>query len=273
MDIFLTKFIPLFVYPVGLAFCLLIITLLLMLFARRAAAWVMMLAAVLVLFAAGNDWTSYTLIHGLESEYPPMKVEDTPNADVILVLGGGLELPLPPRLYPGLNSNSDRLLRALRLYRAGKASHILLSGGNVFPQPGLKSESYYSRELLALWGVPESAVVLETRSRNTLQNAAYSAPILERRHWTKVLLVTSAAHMPRAVTAFHDAGVNVIPVPVDYMAVKSAAPQALGWVPNAGALSGTTYALHEYLGRLWYGLKGNSVLSGLLRRLASGGKG
>ena len=255
MKIFLSKFIPLFIYPVGLAFCLLIITLVLMLFKRRAAAWTVTLAVVLLLFAAGNDWTSYTLIRGLESQYPPIKVEDTPNADVILVLGGGLELPLPPRLYPGLNSNSDRLLRALRLYRAGKASHLLLSGGNVFPQPGLRSEAYYARAVLVLWGVPESAVVLETKSRNTLQNAAYSAPILERRHWNKVLLVTSASHMPRAVMAFHDAGVNVIPVPVDYMAVKSAAPEALGWVPNAGALSGTTYALHEYLGRLWYRLK------------------
>ncbi|MGA8261111.1 MAG: YdcF family protein [Arenicellales bacterium] len=255
MEIFLSKFIPMFVYPVGLAFCLLVIAALLMLTGKRRTAWVLVFAIVLLIFAAGNDYTSYKLIHGLESEYPPMKVEDTPKADVIVVLGGGLSLPLPPRLYPELNGSSDRLLRALRLYRAGKADHILLSGGNVFPEPGLESESYYARGVLELWGVPESAVVLETKSRNTLQNAEYSAPILRQRQWRKVLLVTSASHMHRAVMAFHRAGVNVIPVPVDYIAVKSSAPEALGWVPNVGALGGTTYAIHEYLGRLWYRLK------------------
>lgn len=255
MKFFLSKLLPLFVYPVGLAFCLLIITLLLMVIRKRRAAGLVLLATVLLIFVAGNDWTAHTLLRSLESGYQPMKVEDAPNADVIVVLGGALTLPLPPRLYPELNSSSDRLLRALRLYRAGKAGHILLSAGNAFPEPGLKSEAYYAREVLELWGVSESAIVLETRSRNTLENAEYSAPILRRRHWNKVLLVTSASHMDRALMAFHDAGVNVTPVPVDFTAVGSGSVEVLDWVPNAGALAATTYALHEYLGRLWYRLK------------------
>lgn len=255
MEIFLSKFIPLFLYPVGLVFMLLLAVSLLLFTGRQRAAWMLMLAIVLLVFAAGNDRTAYALIRGLENEYPPMSVEDTPEADVIVVLGGGLGLPHPPRLYPDLNNNSDRLLHALRLYRAGKADHILLTGGNVFPQPGLESEAYYARGVLELWGIPETAVVMETESRNTLQNADYSARILNKRGWTKVLLVTSASHMHRAVMAFHHAGVDVIPVPVDYLAVDSAAPEALAWIPNVGALAGTTYALHEYLGRLWYELK------------------
>lgn len=255
MEIFLSKFIPLFLYPVGLAFSLLVLVFLLMFTRRLRAAWLLVLFIVLLVFVAGNNRTAYALIRSLESEYPPMSVEDTPNADVIVVLGGGLGLPHPPRLYPDLNNSSDRLLHALRLYRAGKASHILLTGGNVFPEPGLESESYYARGVLELWGVPESAVVMETKSRNTLQNAQFTARILAQNHWGKVLLITSASHMHRAVMAFHAVGVAVIPVPVDYLAVKTSAPAALGWVPNVDALAGTTYALHEYLGRLWYRLE------------------
>lgn len=252
MEIFLSKFIPLFFYPVGLVFCLLVAASLLMFAGRQRGAWLLVLVIVLLIFAAGNDRTAYTLIRGLESEYAPMPVEDTPEADVIVVLGGGIGLPHPPRLYPDLNTSSDRLLHALRLYRAGKADHILLSGGNVFPEPGLESESYYARGVLELWGIPQASVVMETKSRNTLQNAEFSARILEKHGWRKVLLVTSASHMHRAVMAFRHAGVDVIPVPVDYLAVDSEAPAALGWVPNVDALAGTTYALHEYLGRLWY---------------------
>jgi len=255
MEIFLSKFIPLFLYPVGLAFSLLILVVLLMLAKRLRAAWTLVFVIVLLVFVAGNNRTAYALIRGLENEYPPISVEDTPKADVIVVLGGGLDLPHPPRLYPDLNTSSDRLLHALRLYRAGKADHILLTGGNVFPEPGLESESYYARGVLELWGIPESAVVMETKSRNTIQNAGFSARVLEKRHWKKVLLITSASHMHRAVMAFHAAGVDVIPVPVDYLAVKTGAPDALGWVPNVDALAGTTYALHEYLGRLWYRFK------------------
>lgn len=252
MEILLSKVIPLLIYPVGLVFCLLALALLLFLFRRPIGGKVLVVLAVALIFAAGNSWTAYTLIRGLEAEYRPMAVEDAPDADVIVVLGGGISLPHPPRLYPNLSSSSDRLLRALRLYRAGKADHILLTGGNVFPQPGLEGESFYARELLELWGVPPSAVVIETESRNTIQNAELSAPILRERGWDKVLLVTSATHMYRAELAFRHAGIDVIPVPVDFIAVDASAPGIFNWIPSAGAMSGTTHALHEHLGRLWY---------------------
>jgi len=252
MEIFLSKLLPLVVYPIGLLTCLLIAAVVLLIAGRRRGGRRLVIAAVLLLFAAGNNWTAYSLVRSLENDYPSRPVAELPEADAIVVLGGGLDLPYPPRRHPHLISGSDRLLHALRLYRAGKAPRVLLTGGNVFPQPGLHSEAYYARELLELWGVPESAMVLETESRNTIQNAEYSARILAERGWRDVLLVTSATHMHRAVLAFRSAGVDVTPAPTDFLAVDAAAPEALSWIPNAGALTGTTHALHEYLGRLWY---------------------
>lgn len=255
MEIFLSKLLPLFVYPVGLLACILLTAAALLLAGRLRAARILVIGAVLVLFAAGNGWTAYTLIHGLESDYPAKPLTSIPEADVIVVLGGGLGLPHPPRTHTHLGSGADRLLYALQLYRAGKAPRILLTGGNVFPQPGLRSEAYYARELLGLWGVPGSAIVMETQSRNTIQNAEYSARILDDRGWSNVLLVTSATHMHRAVLAFRHAGVAVLPAPTDFLAVDANRPAVLGWIPSAGALSGTTHALHEHIGRLWYRLR------------------
>lgn len=255
MEIFLTKFVTLFVYPFGLLLCLLIGTALL-LFCNRphGARWLLVLS-LLVMFIGGNGRLAYTLIRSLENDFAPVAVADAPRSDVIVVLGGGLGLPHSPRLYPDLGGSSDRLLQALRLYRAGKADHILLTGGNVFPQPGLESEAYYARQLLALWGVPPEVVATETESRNTLQNAEYSAPILKRNQWDEVLLVTSATHMSRSVLAFRRVGVEVVPFPSDFTAVHYSAPEIFSWVPTLGALGGTTQAVHEYLGRVYYWLR------------------
>lgn len=255
MEIFLSKFVPLFIYPVGLLFCILIVISILIFTRRLRAAQTFLIAGILLVFVAGNGWTAYKLIRSLEDRYRPMSVEDTPQGDVIVVLGGGIALPLPPRLYTELNGSSDRLLHALRLYRAGKADYILLTGGNVFDQPGLESASHYARELLELWGVPSTAIVMERESRNTIQNAEYTAPVLRERQWTKVLLVTSATHMHRSMLAFRSAGIEAIPVPIDFQAVDSAEPEALSWIPSANALGATTHALHEYLGRLWYRIR------------------
>lgn len=255
MDILLSKVIPLFIYPLGLLSCLLAAIALLLFLGRYGAARAASIASLVLVLAAGNGWTAYSLIRGLENDYPPIPVGEIPEADVIVVLGGGLSLPHPPRLHPELNSHSDRLLHTLRLYRAGKANRILLTGGNVFPHPGLESEAFYARRLLVLWGVPESVMVTETESRNTLENAENSATILREKGWTRVLLVTSATHMRRAVIAFRHAGVEVTPIPTDFLAVDSSAPGILSWIPSAGALAGTTHALHEHLGRLWYWLR------------------
>lgn len=255
MEILLSKLIPLFIYPAGLLFCVLLLAVILMFSGRPRGARVLLVCALLLLFVAGNKWTAFSLIRGLENDYPPVAAEAAPEADVIVVLGGGLGLPHPPRTHPDLNGSADRLAHALRLYQAGKAGHILLTGGNVFPQPGLKSESFYARDLLESWGLPPGVTVLETDSRNTIQNAENSARILEQRGWGKILLVTSATHMHRALMAFRHASVDAVPAPTDFLAVDSNTPALLDWIPSADALSGTTHALHEYIGRLWYRIR------------------
>ena len=94
-----------------------------------------------------------------------------------------------------------------------------------------------------------SAVLLETDSATTRGNAVYTAQLLEDRGLERVLLVTSALHMERALATFRAAGVEAWPAPTDFE-VEPLPPDLLRWLPDAQALADSTRALKEYLG-LW----------------------
>ena len=97
---------------------------------------------------------------------------------------------------------------------------------------------------------------LDERSRTTAENALESARILQASGVTRVLLVTHAAHMPRAVDVFQRAGLGVVPAPTAFMSAppdfESDVPAVFAWVPSASALATTSAVAHEWMGRLWY---------------------
>ena len=102
------------------------------------------------------------------------------------------------------------------------------------------------------WGIDASRIVEERESRNTRENATQSARIVAEKGWTRLLLVTSAFHMPRALACFEQAGLHPDVLPVDFRTGGSGA----GWFPRAGALYESTNALRELAGRLVYPNRG-----------------
>ena len=117
----------------------------------------------------------------LEGQYPPVAVEETPTADVIVVLGGAVAGAAPPRITVDLSDAADRVLHAARLYRAGKAPIVLVSGGSI---PWLGSEIPEAgsiQTLLEEWGVPGApgaSIIAEAASRNTYENAVFTRQVL-----------------------------------------------------------------------------------------------
>ena len=110
-------------------------------------------------------------------------------------------------------------------------------------------------QVLRVMGIPERALMEETQSRDTHQNAVYSGVILRGKGVEKILLVTSAFHMRRAVPLFEEQGFEVIPAPTDYqrLVTDSNVPSFL---PTVEALNRTTYALREYVGYFVYQRRG-----------------
>ncbi len=261
MAIFLSKFLPLLVYPVGLA-CLLLAGALIT--RRRGALTAFAAAALVVLLLAGNRWVAAGLARSLEWQYLPL--ETVPQAEAIVVLGGGTEPSQYPRSGVEVNAAGDRVLYAAQLYREGRAPRILLSGGSIAWQDGTgSSPAQDMAEIMRQLNVPPEAIWLENLSQNTEENAAFGAAMLKEKGVTRILLVTSAMHMPRAVALFQAQGLEVIPAPVDYTITEQgwANLTSGGWqqwiincLPTSGNLSLTTNVLKEYFGLLVYRLRG-----------------
>ena len=119
----------------------------------------------------------------------------------------------------------------------------------------MQSEADASRVLLNALGVPRNVIVTESDSRNTRQNAIFTAGLAADRGIRRILLVTSAWHMPRAVAAFGQTALEVTPAAADYAYIDPA-PLILMILPQADSLALSTRALKEYLGLLVYRLRG-----------------
>jgi uncharacterized SAM-binding protein YcdF (DUF218 family) len=192
---------------------------------RAALGWYA--AALVWLGLLGWEPAGTLAFRSLEGQY----TAPTPlPADIegMVVLGGGAESDSVIHDGPGVTADYsiERLSQSLVLARAHPQWTVLFTGeyGKASTLPIQRTEA---RSALAYWeskGLPRNNIELEERSHNTAENAFYAAQHLGDRKQKKWLLVTSAWHMPRAMTAFALAGVNVVPYPVDYRA-----PQTLMW--------------------------------------------
>ena len=260
-SILVSKIILALCYPLGLAFVLVVMRWVFRSFGWRSFGGLLGFLAVLIVVLGSNPLAARWLAASLENQYPQQAMQDIAKHDAILVLGGGLRLPQQPAKFVQIGGGSDRLLYALRLYRAGKASEIVLSGGNVFPQAGLQGESFYAAKLLQTWGVPKDVIVIETGSRNTSENRSLTEDFFRKSDISTVLLVTSALHMPRAYKVFRTLPVSITPASADVLIRQSTNPEVFNWIPSAGALQLTTVALHEYYG-MWFSELKAKIFSG-----------
>jgi uncharacterized SAM-binding protein YcdF (DUF218 family) len=254
--LFLSKLLPIFVYPVGLTLSLLLISGLCLLLNFRRLAVFNVVAAMTLLWVCSTPVFANWVIASLERQYPARTMAETPEADVAIVLGGVLGQPLPPRVEMDLSSAADRILHAARLYRAGKVKRILVPAGNVPWDRALKPEAELIKELLLEWGVASEAIEIATASRNTYENALEIQHISKAKGFKSALLVTSATHMPRAMAVFRRAGIPVIASTTDVLAVDDDQVELLKWLPDASALLMTTNAAKEWMGFLTYKVRG-----------------
>ncbi len=257
MFIALSKTLDLFLSPLGWALILLLASL--ALWRRRRAARALLAAAASLLYLASAGAVANGLV-ALVEEPAERTWRPEVTYDAVIVLAGAVDAAAS-RASGELEfgAAADRVTRAFELLREGRARDALLTGGLVFPIPGEAGESSQVAALLERWGVPRQRLVVEDGSRNTHQNAVESAKIVTQRGWRTLLLVTSAAHMPRALGCFHAAGLAPDALPVDRRAGGSRGPS--GWIPRAEALAASTDALRELAGRVVYRVMGYTQAS------------
>ncbi|SRR5579883_1423987 len=262
MFLFLSKLLPLFLYPLGLTCLLLVVALVLIGRRRSRLAMLPITLGLLLLLAGGNGWVSEWLVRSLEFQHIPSA--KLPQADAIVVLGGGTKPAVPPRPWVEVSEEGDRVLYGAKLYREGKAPRVILSGGRIEWKGGGPPESGDMAQLVEAMGVPASAILQDPTSLNTYENAVNVKQIMVAQGIRRILLVTSAMHMPRSLLIFKHLGIDAIAAPTDFNTTErdwqelkgSPAAIVLNVLPEADRFQQTTRALKEYLGLVIYRLKG-----------------
>jgi uncharacterized SAM-binding protein YcdF (DUF218 family) len=245
------------VYPTGLCVVLLLLGVLL----RKRPRWSRAAfgAGIGVLLVCGNGWVAEALTKSLEWRFLP--AAELPPAECIVVCSGGVVPKVLPRPTIELGEEADRVFYAAHLYKAGKAPLVVCTGGIV---PGSTRQSPYAQDMAAaleFLGVPGEAIVTEAGSRNTYEHARNLYPLLKQRKVKRLLLVTSALHMPRAFGTFKRGcpDIEIIAAPTDFLITKQ--PQrwfkeVAAIVPTAANLYLFDKAAHEYIGLAYYKLRG-----------------
>jgi uncharacterized SAM-binding protein YcdF (DUF218 family) len=229
----------------------------LLLWKRRRLAFRLLAASVVLLLVCTSGVLEGMLVGSLENQYPDCGLE-VPPAQAIVVLGGSMHGPSGMHHLTGLTDHSDRLLVAFRLYRSGKAPLVLCSGGDnpIGGQAGTAPEALWMARLLEEWNIPPTAIQIEGASVNTRENAIRSYQALAPRGIRRIILVTSAMHMPRAAGAFRKAGFEVIAAPADFHSGWLESNTLSRWLPNAYDLDNSDMAFREWLGIAVYHLRG-----------------
>ncbi|QRN94667.1 YdcF family protein [Archangium violaceum] len=176
--------------------------------------------------------------------------------DAVIVLGGAVDSSAIERSgMPEYNPAVERVLRGFELLREGHARQVLFTAGTIDTRPEALVEADVLSKQLQTWGIPPERIVTEGRSRNTRENAVESERIIREKGWKTLLMVTSAAHMPRAQATFAAVGLKPDTLAVDVRA-REWIIRSTWWQPRAANLSTGTDALRELFGRFVYRLRG-----------------
>ncbi len=257
----LKKIISGFLYPLPLSLLLSFLGLYMLWFtAKQRAGKILVSVGVIILTLFSCSVIANKLLRPLERKYESFEmrgsssvsiIEDEPAIKYVVVLGGGHtsdpELPLISQIG---RSSLVRLIEGIRIYRKYPGAKLILSGGIVFdPVP---EAEVLARVAMGI-GIPENDIILETKSKDTKDQAKFIKPIVSNEPF---VLVTEASHMPRSMALFKKLGMNPTPSPIGHYVHEGQGLSPHSFFPSTGDLYKSERAIYEYLGLAWSKLRG-----------------
>ena len=247
--IFLSKIIPLIFLPLGLSIIFLLLGL------KKRNFFLIKLSTFILLFFS-NSFSANFLQNFIERPWKIQTPHKIKKADAIVVLSGGGITNYEP-LKTKNWGDPDRFLAGINLYKNQKAPIIIFTGEKVTNQK--TSGELYIEEALEL-GIPRGSLFKTGNVRNTLEESKKINLLLNTilsKKDKKIILITSAYHMSRALKLFEKKDLKVIPYPVDFegsiIGFKNIlTPRYL--VPTSQNLNKSSIALREIMGRGFYNL-------------------
>ena len=246
--IYLHKILPYALYPITFIVLLLIWAV----FLKKRLP---VIVALFLLVVTSSPIISDSLVQYLESDELRKSPADLYMADAIVVLGGMIGHTQGAHGLVYEWSDPDRFFGGIELIKAGVANKIIFTGGKLPWQPDeIKPEGEILSQFASDFGISASQIFVTKNVENTKDEAIAVKEILINFQSQKIILVTSAYHMPRSKKLFENAGIDVQTYPVDYkVGISELTP--MSFLPSADAFSSFQFAWRELIGRLYYSYK------------------
>ncbi len=228
---------------------------------------------VILLFVFANPFLANEMY--LLWEVSPTPIKEVKKYEIGIVLTGMSNSGKEPKDRIYASAGIDRLLQAVRLYKERKIKKILISGESeeinsltgeeIFPK-----RTYKYKEMLLDMCIKEEDILIEPKSKNTYENAQFSANFLKNSkeklnynptnnttHQNQILVITSAFHLRRALGCFQAAGLNVDGFSTDFIATERKNMYVVSsLIPKEDAMAKSSRIIHEMVGYLVYDLTG-----------------
>ncbi len=213
---------------------------------------VFIISGFVLLYLLSIQPVSDALMRPLERSFPPLRTTAIRVNAIVVLSGGAKDLSWVGLKSEPSEASLERLLAGVRLY---KALHLplVLSGGSGDTTNLELSDADAMARVAASLGVPRKDIVVERKSKNTIESAKTLKKILRGK---RIILVTSAFHIKRASAMFKAQGLDIIPAPAGYMSEQRGF-SLFSLIPTADHMRTTATALHEYLSFLWYKGRGD----------------
>jgi len=240
------KVLPLFLLPLGFGLLVIFAG---ALFRRWWAVWL----GCTMLYLLAMPLTGDALMRFVEDGNQVVPIRQVEKADAVVVLGGMV------RYVPGASMGewgeaADRFFAGVSLYHAGKAPLLVFPAGRMPWMPHVPPEGQLLREWALLQGVPAQDILITREVQNTADEAREVRALLKNSALPRVILVTSAFHMPRAAMMFRFAGIDVESYPVDFRTDYYRELTPYDVLPSVRGLENSELALRELIGLAYYRL-------------------
>ena len=215
-----------------------------------------LLVAIIVLAVVFTNPFIYRFLL-MKWQTEPVTLPAGKTYDAGILLGGLAGYDKYARGYFG--KNADRFIQTANLYHQGIIKRIIVSGGTGKLVQDEPAESIFLRTQFLANGIPDSAIIIESRSKNTYENAVFTKEITDSLHLLRpFILITSAIHMKRSVSVFKKAGFDCIAFPCDYKVVaeKFSIEEAL--LPHISLINEWSFFIKEVVGLYVYKLTGKA---------------
>ena len=243
--IYINKILPIIISPLGL------ITILLVLGIFRKKMWPLLIALMLLIILS-LPFVSRQLIKFLEQDYTLISPNNVDTADTVVVLSGMVK-PIEHNnvVQYEFSDAVDRIFAGIKLLKMGKAQKIILTRGKLPWSIGVP-EGEFLAEFIQSQGIDPNRILLTEIVQNTNDEAKVISKMLPEN--SKVILVTSAFHMPRAEQVFQNQNLKVVPYAVDFRS-STKKIDILDFLPQANAFNNSNFYFREIIGRAYYSLR------------------